>query len=548
MPLRTDAHAAGIQVAKAVAAHGVNLFFGLMGDGNLVFVDAMTRRHGARFVAAAREDGGVLMAIGHSRVTGGIGVATVTHGPGLTNTATALVEAARSDVPMLLVAADTDPLATAHPQRLDQERFARACGAATVRVRSYGSAYAQTEEAIRLALDRRCPVVLDVPVGSLPDGEQVVAPTRQGSSVRCAAPEADVASVARRVRSADKVVVLAGQGAVDSGARPALVRLADRCGGLLATTLQAKDYFRGHPFDLGLCGGFSDDLVRDELAHADCVLAFGASLNGFTTDGGKLLADAVVVQCDRDPDALGRHRSVHHPLVGDASVVAGQLHEALATDDRTRGRSEELRARLAGAERGDPFDDASDDSGVDLRTVCRWLDREMPEDRLLVVDGGHATLSEPARRISVRQPRDFCFPLGFGSVGLGLGAALGAAAAVEDRPVLAMMGDGGFVMSWNELDTAVREWLPVVVVVLNDRAYGYEYHNMVTAGLPTTLSEFERPSFAAVAEAMGARGATVHRLSDLASAAAVLEGDGPAVIDVHITRQVKTTWFARHEG
>jgi acetolactate synthase-1/2/3 large subunit len=543
--------AAGVfeHVAGACTAHGVRTVFGVMGDGNLAFIDAMTRRHGARYVAAAREDGAVLMADGWARVTGSTGVCTVTHGPGLTNTVTAIVEAVRSRTPLVLVAADTATGATSHPQWMEQRDLVLATGAAWMPVTSRAGAAADTARAFRTATLEQRPVVLDVAVDSLPEGCPASLPSPWTPPALGPADHQSVAAAVAALAGADRIVVLGGRGAVRAGAAPALTRLADRAGGLLATTLLGKDLFSGHPFDLGICGGYATEVAREELLAADCVLAVGASLNRFTTDGGELLADTTVVQVDTDAAALGRHWPADVALLGDARTVVEELCAALPAGASGRARTDELARRLQRARSTPEHPDASDASGLDLRSVARRMDELVPADRLLVVDGGHASVTEPVRLVRVAHPTDLLFPLAFGSIGLALGTAVGAAVASPGRPVLVFVGDGGLLMSLTELDTAVRERLPLVVVVLHDGAYGYELHNMARIGLPTDLAEFVRPDFAALAVAWGARGVTARTVSDLDALEPLLRDvRGPVLVDAHLTRAVKTDWYTRHEG
>jgi thiamine pyrophosphate-dependent acetolactate synthase large subunit-like protein len=534
-------------VAGVVAAETNGPVFGVLGDGNLAFLDALTRRHGGRHVATAREDGGVLAADGYARVSGEVGVATVTHGPGLTNTVTPLVEAARSRTPLVLVTADTDSEIPWHPQVLDQARLAGAAEAAFVSVRSAASAAADTAGAFALARAERRPVVLDVPV-RLPAEPLTDARPVPRQDVTAEAADEDIDAAVALALSARHVVVLAGRGAVRAGAREALVELADRLGALLATSLPATEYFAGEPYALGVSGGFAGDLVREVLAEADCVLVFGASFNPFTTENGTLYAKASVIQCDADAAAIGAYRPADVALVGDSRGIAERLLGRLRAGavHREGWRGPKLAGRLASCSHAAEFEDESDETGADLRSVALALGRLLPEERILVVDGGHAALSEPVRMIRVPEPSHLVYPLGFGSIGLGLGAAIGAAHARPDRVVAAVIGDGGLMMSLAEFDTAVRYRLPVIVVAMNDMAYGFEYHNMLKNGIPTDLAEFPRPDFAGVARAMGGDGYSIGSVAELERLAPLLRRPKrPVLIDVRLTRRVRTDWFTR---
>jgi acetolactate synthase I/II/III large subunit len=415
-----------------------------------------------------------------------------------------------------------------------------------------------------------------------------------------APPPSVLAAVAELLAGAERPLVLAGRGAVVAGARDELLALAERAGALVATTLLAKGLFAGDPYDVGICGGYASAVGRELLAEVDCVVAAGASLNGFTTDGGALLSRAAVIQVDHDPAAFGRWTPAPDlAVLGDVRATATALLDALpagrpsdatttappgplprADDSPTPGPSDALPPRPddsptpgpsdgpppspgglraatwrtpATAERlrqagfGDEFTPAGGTAGIDLRSLVLLLDELVPPERTVVVDGGHAALSEPSRCLRVPDPQSFVFPLHFGSIGLALASAVGASFARPDRPTLCVVGDGGFLMSLAELDTAVRHRLPLVVVVMNDGAYGWEYHQMRDHGMDPSLSLIPRPDFAAVARAMGADALTATSLDDVAARPELLaERDRPLLVDARLDRDVRTHWYATH--
>ena len=138
----------------------------------------------------------------------------------------------------------------------------------------------------------------------------------------------------------------------------------------------------------------------------------------------------------------------------------------------------------------------------------------------------------------------FIFAIDFGATGLGLATAVGAAIGRSDRTVVAVVGDGGLMMSLPEIDTAVRYRLPMVIVVMNDRAYGSEVHHLRVRGLPDREAYFETPSLAAVAEALGARGLTVESEADFeALERALTDLNGPLLVDASINGDVLADWF-----
>jgi acetolactate synthase I/II/III large subunit len=317
----------------------------------------------------------------------------------------------------------------------------------------------------------------------------------------------------------------------------------------VATTLLAKGAFAGDPYDVGVCGGYASAVGRELIAQADCVVAAGASLNGFTTDGGALLGRAAAIQVDHDPAAFGRWAPPPEvPVLGDVHATVSALLDALPSRPTCETwRRPETAARLEKAGFADEFTPADGAAGIDLRSLVLLLDELVPAPRTVVVDGGHAALSEPSRCLRVPDPRGFVFPLHFGSIGLALASAVGASFARPDRPTLCVVGDGGFLMSLAELDTAVRHRLPLIVVVMNDGAYGWEYHQMCDSGMDPALSLIPRPDFAAVARAMGADALTATSLDDLAARPELLaRRDRPVLVDARLDRDVRTHWYASH--
>ncbi|MFG1857214.1 thiamine pyrophosphate-binding protein [Actinomadura geliboluensis] len=532
-------------VAGVLAAHGVSCLFGVLGDGNLPIVDVLVHEHGADYVAAAREDGAVLMADGYARAGGRLGVATVTHGPALTNAVTALTEATRARTPLLLVAADTRPGDLRNPQAIDQEDVVRPTGAGVQWVHSAESAVADAVRAVRRAFTERRPIVLNVPTPLL-DREAGDDPgTFREDRTPAPLPRAEeVARVAELLGKAERPVIVAGRGALH--ARDELVALGARTGALLATTLKAKGFFAGEPFDIGVCGGFATTLGRELIRKSDLLLAVGASLNSFTLDGGRMLAgNPVIVHNDVRPEAFETPADLR--VLGDAGALAAMLADT--AEPKTGWRTDDIAKRLGDYVYGSEYPDGGDETGLDLHTVVAALERMVPRERTVVVEGGHAALSEPSRGLSVPDPQGFVFPVNFGSIGLGLASAIGAATARPERVTLAVTGDGALMMNLAELDTAVRRGLRLVVVVMNDAAFGYEYHNMLHRGMDTGLSLIPRPDFAAVARAFGARAATVRTPGELDDLKGLIaDPSGPVLVDARLTRAVRTRWFAEHEN
>jgi thiamine pyrophosphate-dependent acetolactate synthase large subunit-like protein len=171
---------------------------------------------------------------------------------------------------------------------------------------------------------------------------------------------------------------------------------------------------------------------------------------------------------------------------------------------------------------------------VDLRTVMVRIDEMLPPERSVVTDAGRFLLG-PWRYLHVADPQCFVHTTNFASIGLGMGTAIGASVARPGQVTVAVTGDGGFMMHMAEFSTAVRYQLPLVVVVLNDSAYGAEYTGLKHYGFDPGLSFIDWPDFAPVAQALGGRGMTVRTLSDLDALAGLIEDrGGPILVDVKV--------------
>jgi acetolactate synthase-1/2/3 large subunit len=524
-------------IARALSDHGVSTVFGVLGDANLYAMDAFQRQLEGTFVSMSNEAGAVLAANGYARTSGRVGAATVTHGPALTNTVTALVESVKDRTPVLLVAGDTAVVDRENFQNISQRDVVVPTGAGFEHVRAPRTVAEDVAMAIRRAVLERRPVVLNVPVNF--QWEQVEyspVPQRWLASQAVLPDPAVMDRAVGVVASAKRPIVLAGQGAATPKARTALLRLAGRIGAPVATTLRARDLFRGEPYDLGICGTLSDEVALDTIMRSDCVIAFGASLNTWTTAEGSALDGKKLVQVDIDRAALAQHSRVHVGVVGDATTVADGLVSWLdeAEVKPTGFASPELAERLA-ARSGHDFKDRSTEATVDIRTALTRLESAFPKERTLVLDGGRF-IHHALRLLHVPEPRAYVHTVNFGSIGLGMGNAVGAAFGAPGRPVLLVTGDGGFMLGGlAEFSSAVRHGLDLVVLVLNDGAYGAEHIQLRGKGMDPKISTFEWPDFGPVATALGGQGYTVRDLTELNEALAAIEHrDRPVLIDVKL--------------
>lgn len=520
-------------LARATYDHGSKTVFGLMGDANLFLVDSFVRDCSGTFVAATHEANSVLMATAFVRVSGEVGVATVTHGPALTNCMTALTEAVRARLPLVILAGDTATRHPRHLQSIDQRALVKVSGAGFVQLRAPETTCQDIARAFYRARVERRPIVLNMPADFMWQETQHEPQGLDVATERGAPPPGDMLDNAiGMIASARRPLILAGGGAI--AAKDQLVQLANRLEAPLATTLNANALFADQPYNVGIFGTLSTPAAYDVIAQSDCVLCFGSALSDFTTDHGKLMKGKRVVQIDTDPEAIG---GVVHP---DAALIAdaGQTAETILywLNEADVPSSEFTRDLDTGTLTTHPLVvDKTADGFINYVKALDRLNAALPRDRLLVTDGGRF-MTEVWCRISVPDPQSFISTVYFGSIGLGLPQAIGAAVAAPHRPVVLFSGDGGFMMGGvAEFSTAVRLGLNLIVIIANDAAYGAEHIQFTDRNKDPSLSEFEWPSFVDIARSMGADGIEVRSTADLETALTASEGrTGPFLIDLRL--------------
>ena len=507
----TSAH-----VAHTLTTH-ITEVFGLMGNGNAYFLDALLTSTSANYTPVRHEAGAVVAADAHFRTSGRIAAATTTYGAGFTNTLTALAEAAQAGVPLVLVVGD-EPTSGPRPWDVDQVAMASAVGVRTYTVGRVDAA-AATVTAIEHALAYRVPVVLAIPydvatldIGDIPDvpGPGSSAPLAPASEFA----QTSLDRLTAELAAAKHPVLLAGRGAWLSGAREELGALAAATGALTATSALGRNIFPEPEFDLGVAGGFGAPAAMERIRQADVAVVFGASLNQFTMRFGDLFhPDTSVWQIDTDDRATNARVSgfVRSDVRLAAAELVSRLDSAGAESSGWRERVDTAADRVY--EVGTEF---ADDGRLDPRGAAARLGQLLPDDRVVVSDGGHFIgwanmFWEPGA-----PDRMAMVGTAFQSIGLGWHSVAGAARANQDSTIVLTTGDGGGAMSLSDLDTAIRTAAGRgIAVVFNDAAYGAEVNLYGLKGLDKSPMLIDEIDFAALGTAAGGQGVVIRTLADL---------------------------------
>ncbi|MBI3919730.1 MAG: thiamine pyrophosphate-binding protein [Betaproteobacteria bacterium] len=542
-------------VANAFVKEGATTVFGLLGDGNLSWVAAMSRHPAVRLIDARDEGAALLMAEGWARATGEVGVCNVTQGPGLTRMTTSLVTATRSRSPVVVYTSKTHFNDERVNQAINQERLVSATGAGYIEVLAPGFAEDAVRQAFYQARIKSRPVVLCYPL-DIQDRDCDADDDYQPSStlfpgqqrIRPAQDRLDEA--ARIIAGSRKPVVLVGRGAVRSGAVAASERLAKRIGALIATTLVAKGTLAGAEYHAGIAGLFSTRTVMQLFDEADCVIAIGASLNPHTLEGGLLFPNARIVHIDVARTILmGNDKLADCYVQGDAEITTRALEEMLA-DQRVSGegfRTPAVRRALLNADR-DSAEYEIEPGTVDPREASRVIDEHLPAEVGVVIGVGHS-FAFPV--MTMKRPRALHeFVNGFGCIGETLPVAIGMGVAQGGKPLALIEGDGGAMQNIQELDTASRLGIKLLFIILNDEGLGAEYQKARAKGFDPNLAVVRSPDFGAVARGFGCRGRVARTIEEVAAGIdEFMAGDGPMALDVRISRNVIAITYRRlHYG
>jgi thiamine pyrophosphate-dependent acetolactate synthase large subunit-like protein len=540
-------------IAKDLAGYGARRCFGLLGTANFKVSHALVEA-GVELISARHEGSAATMADAYAKATGELTLVSVHSGPGLTNAITGIAEAAKSRTPLVVLAGDVPTGAVKSNFYFEQAEFARSVGAVAERLYTPASARADALRAVTRALRDRRTVVLSLPgdVQDAPLASNLPPLTLPPDPGRLQPDPAAVRVLADEIQRAKRPLLLAGRGAVISDAEALLTVLADRIGALLATTVCGHGLFAGNPWSLAISGGFSSPIADKLIKESDLLLAFGASLTQWTTKHGKLIAPgARVGQVDVESGKLGYQMPVQVAVLGDARATVEAL---LAELDRRKvsggagWRSDSVRKQIvAGDNHHSPYADTSSAQFIDPRTLSKTVDEILPLDRVVASDSGHFCGWVP-QYLRVPSARASCLSHSFQSIGLGLGSTIGLAVANPGKLAVLGTGDGGFLMSISDLETAIRMKLRMCILVYNDSSYAAEVHLFRRRGYSIDIVQFPETDFAAIARGYGARGMTVRTLADLKPLRDwVAEGaPGIMVVDGKIDPDLEADWHAEH--
>ena len=530
-------------VVAAMEAEGITHTFGIPGTHNIELYDALADSASVKPVLVTDEQSASFMADGHWRASGRLACVNVVPGAGLTHALSGIAEAYMDNVAMLVLACGIRREAEEAYQLHDVDQLAIAAPVAKAVFRAVGrkEIYATVRRACALAREGvPGPVVVEIPADHYlkQDGvEQQPAPPSDGS------PELDRELVLRALETletARRPLLYLGFGA--AGASDRLAELAERLEAPVCTTIQGKGVFP-ETHALWVWPGFgkaAPSFARRIASSCDATLAIGCRFSEVGTGSYGLRPPGPLVHVDIDPEVPGRNFEAHVSLPGDARAVV----DALLAELQPRDVDIELRRQIAeglSGLGGGKIDDS--ESGVSPGLLFRQLQTAYPEETVYVTDSGNGTFLA-MEHLRLTAPGRFLAPVDYSCMGYSVPASIGASLARPDVPVVALPGDGAFLMTGLELLTAAREGAATAVFVLRDRELAQIAQFQSTALGRKTSSELPDYDLVALAAAVGVECRRLFSNADVAetvawSAGVIGEGK-PALIDLAIDYSEKT--------
>ena len=533
----------GSAVVRLLADAGFDTAFGIPAQMNLAIYDGFLDEPRLRHVLTRHELGAAYMADGYARAAGRPAILSVVGGPGLTNALTGIAEARAASSPILVLTTTIaarylgQDRSTTH-ELPDQAALIDSLLDWRRRVDEPGGLGPAVSGALeRLALGRPRPIAIEI----TPDVLNAAAAAEPGDVVAAPRPSLDAAAqnaitaATELIAGARRPVIWAGGGVVAANAEAELAAIAEH----LAAPVVTTDGSRGaipdsHPLALG-ASWVRGDGVHRALTEADVIVAVGTTFSALATEDWRLELTAPIVRIDVDAAELSRTYPSAVGVVGDARLVLEALRERVprAPEERRRevlAATAEAQRQVSAAARAEaiPRTLLGDGTVIDLLESIR---AGLPADGILTVDSliGYWV----ARHFPTERTRTVQLITAYGSLGFALPGAIGAKLARPEAPVVALVGDGAFMFTAQELGTAVQERLPVVTVIYNDGGYGSIRWNQRRRYGRTIAADLVQPHFVAFARSMGARALRVRATTDVGPAiAAALEEALPTVIEV----------------
>jgi thiamine pyrophosphate-dependent acetolactate synthase large subunit-like protein len=538
----------GQAAVEALKIEKVAHVFGLIGSATMEVFDALFDAREINFIGVHDERTGTHMADGYARASGNAGVILAgQNGPGATNLVTGLAQAAAAFSPVVSIAG---ALSSSHVyrdafQEVDQQALFRPVTKKTWTATSADRVPEMFREAFRTAMTpRQGPVQLNLPrdvLAASADFPDFQSPVGYRNHTVPAGEQSAIDKAALMLANAHRPVIIAGGGIKNSGGHLQALALAEALNAPIVTSPGHGDAIPfGHPLNAGQMGPRGNIVASRLVREADVILALGTRIgfNATFYSYDNINRQAAIIQVELDPTAIGRHFPVEIGIWADAPTAALQLHKAVIALKKSAAVAQWTADFQI--ERGAYLAKRDAEAMVEAMPIhpsglFKTLRSVLPKHAAITMDAGTLCL-QATDALNYWEPKSLFTPLDFGLVGFSFSCGLGVKVAQPERPVVSLMGDGGFGMTVSELSTAVDHGINTVTVVMNNKCWGAEkaYQRDFFGGRYIG-ADISSPPFDKLAELYGAAGFRADTLAQLAGAMeAALVCGKPAVIDVAV--------------
>jgi acetolactate synthase-1/2/3 large subunit len=516
---------------------GVDILFGYPGGVVLPLFDVLYDSP-IKCVQARHEQGGVHMADGYARSTGRVGVCLATSGPGATNLVTGLATAHMDSVPLVAITGQvrSNLIGNDAFQEVDITGVTRSITKHNCLVREVRDLGRVIREAFHIArTGRPGPVLVDIAVDAtttVADEQTVLEMDLPGYRPRVVGHTGQIKTAAATINAARRPLLYVGGGVIASGAAELVREFMDKTQIPVTTTLLGcGSVDETHPLALRMLGMHGSPAANYAVQSCDCLIAVGARFDDRVTgDTGSFAPHAHIIHIDVDPASISKNVHVDIPVVGDARHVLAELLPQVAAVDRPEwlGKIAEWKQRY-------PFRHAPADGRIKPQAVIESIARLTQHEAIIATGVGQHQMWT-AQLYGFKRPRQFITSGGFGTMGFGCPAAIGAQFGNPGATVIDIDGDGSFSMTMSEVITAVRHAQPVKFVVLDNGYLGMvrQWQELFWKRRYSGV-EHPCPDFATVARGFGAKGMRISQPDELEDALAEgLSHEGPVVLAVEV--------------
>ena len=525
---------------ESLIEQGVDVVFGYPGGTVINIYDALNEyQHKIRHVLTSHEQGATHAADGYARSSGKTGVVIATSGPGATNLVTGIATAYMDSIPLIAITANV-PCGLIGRDSFQEVDIA----GITLPVTKHNYIVKDLEQladTVRQAFliansGRPGPVLIDIPKDvTAQKTEFFPKPIQEPKRAQTPTPNSIDAAI-QMINESKRPLIFAGGGILASHAEKELMSLADRMNAPVSLSLMGLAALpSSYPRNLGMIGMHGTPVSSKAVAECDLLLAVGTRFSDRVSgDRTKFAPLAKIIHIDIDPSEHGKNIRVDLPIIADAKSALSMLTKNLAQKHNDAWIHELLQYRVQNTL---PF--SEEGPFTDTRDIVRALSEIAGEDAIIVTDvGQHQIITAQYYRFS--KPRSFITSGGLGTMGFGMGAAVGAKIANPDRPVILITGDGCFHMNMNELACAVSEKLAITVIIINNGVLGMvrQWQKLFYDKRYSAVQLNRSTNFVKLAEAMGAQGLSITKKEEIRPMLEkALSWNLPCIIDCAVDKE-----------